>query len=207
MGVFSGSITYKKYQVVGELPEGFRDTYLEAIGRRVHREIDPSSEDELSAGWVAVGDLLDTEPSFDRVFFTDRLCLTLRLDTLRIPAATRKIYLTKAEVEYKEATNKERLSKADREEVKDMVTKQLRKRALPTIKGFDMVWDLNEKVVRFWSQSRGVCEIFEEVFHETFEMRIIPRTPFIAIGEIGLDDEMETKVLGLDPADFVGITE
>jgi len=208
MGVFSGPITYRKYKVVGELDEGFQDGFMESILKNRHKEIDPQTEDELRVGWVGIADLLADEPVYDKVFFSDKVFLTMRMDTLRLPAATLRVYLTQAEEEFREATGKERLSKADREEVRDMITKQLRKRAIPGIKGFDMVWDLTEMSVRFWSLSKSPCEEFEHLFTETFGFRLIPRTPFTAIDEkIGLSEEVATKALSLDPADFVGIQE
>lgn len=208
MGVFTGPITYRKYKVVGELVAGFRELFMESILKNKHQDIDPQTEDEMKVGWVGVGDLLDTEPVFDRVFYTDKILLTMRMDTLRLPAGTLRVFLTQAEEEFREATGKERLSKADRDEVRDMITKQLRKRAIPGIKGFDMVWDLNEESVRFWSLSKAPCEEFENLFTDTFGHRLIPRTPYTAIDEsIGLSEEVALKALNLDPADFVGITE
>ena len=208
MGVFSGPITYRKYRVVGELEGSFQEGFMEAILKNRHKDIDPQSEDELRVGWVQIGDLLADEPVFDKVFYAGKLFLTMRMDTLRLPAASLRVYLTQAEEEFREATGKERLSKADREEVRDMVTKQLRKRAIPGIKGFDMVWDFENKSVRFWSLSKAPCEEFEHLFTETFGFRLIPRTPFTAIDEsIGLSDDVATAALGLEPADFVGIQE
>ena len=205
MGVFTGTITYRKYRVVGDLESDFQEKAMEAIHKNRHTEIDPSSEDEMKVGWVGIGDLLQTEPLYDRTFFAGKVFLTMRMDTLKLPAATLKVYLTQAETEFMEATGKERLSKADKEEVRDLITKQLRKRAIPGIKGFDMVWDLEDESVRFWSQSKGPCDEFEHLFAETFGLRLIPRTPFTAIEKkIGLSEEMANDALKLQPADFIG---
>lgn len=206
MGVFAGSITYRKYKVEGTPEAGYQESFMESILKNRHQDIDPASEDELRVGWVQIGDLLAAEPAYDRVFFAGKVFLTMRMDTLKLPAASLKVFLTQAEEEFREATGKERLSKGDKEEVRDMVTKQLRKRAIPGIKGFDMVWDLENESVRFWSLSKSPCEEFEHLFAETFGFRLIPRTPFTAIEhDAGLSAEVANGTIMLNPSDFAGI--
>ena len=206
MGVFAGPITFRRFRVIGELPPSFRDIYLESIARHVHREIDPASEEERTYGWVCAGDLLDTEFDLNKVLVGDYLLLQLRVDTLKIPPTALKLYLMRAEREYQAATGRERLSKADKEEVKDRVVKALRKRVLPGVKGFDVAWNIQTGIVRLWTHEKTVGDAFQDLFAETFDLRLVPRTPYTCIDELSFDEGAADGLLELDPADLVGVT-
>ncbi|NUN14668.1 MAG: recombination-associated protein RdgC [Myxococcales bacterium] len=204
MGVFAGSITYRRYRVVGDLPEDYRNRFFEAIQKRIFREIDISSDEERTFGWVGVGDVLDLDLTMEKIFFGSNILLTLRTDTLKVPGAALKLVLRQAEKEFMTDTKKERLSKQDKEEIKEHVIKTLRKRLLPSVKGIDMVWDVSTATVRFWSHNKTMGDLFTEVFFDTFGLRLVPRTPYTAMADVGLSDEMSDRALKLDPADFVG---
>ena len=97
MGVRSGSLTYRRYRVVGDLPEQLHATFLDAITQRVHREIDLGGDQERSFGWTSPEDLLELEIVHDQIFLADMLSLTFRVDTLRIPADAMKLHVRRAE--------------------------------------------------------------------------------------------------------------
>lgn len=206
MGVFSGPITFRRFQVTGDLPEGFRDQFVEAIARRAHREVDPNSEDERSWGWVCAGDILDTDFVHDKLLVGNYYLLQLRVDTLKVPAGALKIYLIRAENEFKQAMNREKLTKADKEDVKDRVVKALRKRVLPVIKGYDVAWNIQTGVVRLWTHDKTVGDLFQELFVDTFGLRLVPRTPFTTLELLDVPEGAQDDVLKLAPAELVGVT-
>lgn len=207
MGVFSGPITFRRFQVVGDLPDGFRDLFMEAIAGRAHREIDPASEDERSWGWVCAGDILDTDFVHDKLLVGDYYLLQLRVDSLKIPPTALKIYLLRAEKEFREAMGREKLTKADKEDVKDRVVKALRKRVLPGIKGFDMAWNIQTGVVRLWTHDKTVGDLFQELFVDTFGLRIIPRTAFTALEWLDVPEGSQDEALKQAQSDFVGASD
>lgn len=204
MGVFAGSITYRRYRVIGELPDDYRNRFFEMIQKRIFREIEISSDEERTFGWVGIGDVLDLDLTMEKIFLGSNLMLTFRTDTLKVPGAALKLVLRQAEKEFMADTKKERLSKQDKEEIKEHVVKTLRKRLLPSVKGIDMVWDLSTATVRFWSHNKTIGEFFTELFFDTFGLRLVPRSPYTALVDIGISEEMADKALKLDPADFVG---
>lgn len=207
MGVYSGPITFRRFQVIGDLPDGFRDQYLDAIARRAHREIDPASEDERSWGWVCVGDILDLDFIHDKLLVGDYYLLQLRVDTLKIPPTALKIHLQHAEREFKKALGREKLTKADKEDVRDRVVKALRKRVLPGVKGFDVAWNIKTGVVRLWTHDKTVGDLFQELFIDTFGLRIVARTAFTALEWLDVPAGSQDEALKQPEADFVGITE
>ena len=205
MGLHSGPITYRRYQVAGDLPHGFREKFLEAIQKRAHREIDVYSDEDRTCGWTVIGDILDTSLPFDRIFLTENILLGFRVDTLRIPANLLKLYVRKAEQEFLEQMAREKLSKADKDEVKDHVTKSLRKRALPAVHGIDVVWNIETGVVRFWSHNKTVSALFMELFQDTFDLRLQDRTPYTALTMMSSPGEILEAVMDSTPSDFVGV--
>ena len=60
------------------------------------KDIDPTSDRDESMGWVTLEDPFDTEFDLNKVFFTDYVVMTLRIDRIRIPAAIFKLHLQKA---------------------------------------------------------------------------------------------------------------
>jgi hypothetical protein len=207
MGIRSGVLTFRRYRVVGDLPDQLHSTFLEEISSRVHREIDLGGDQERSFGWTSPEDLLEPTIVHDQIFLADMLSLTFRVDTLRIPGDAMKIYVRRAEQERAAKLGKEKLSRTERDEVKFDVQRELRRRVLPSVKGYDFVWNLSTGVARFWTQNKTVCGLFEDFFRDTFGLRLVPRTPYTAIAEIGMDDAALERVLELDPADFVGVGE
>ena len=160
--------------MVGDFESDFQEKAMEAIHKNRHTEIDPSSEDEMKVDG-SVSETCCKQNLCTTVHFLRARCVLY--DANGYAEASRshlKVYLTQAETEFMEATGKERLSKADKEEVRDLITKQLREASDSGIKGFDMVWDLEDESVRFWSQSKGPCDEFEHLFAETFGLRLIP---------------------------------
>lgn len=202
VGLLSGSITYRRFRVIGELPENYRELYLQAISDRVHKEIEVESDDERSLGWVCAGDLLDTDITMEKLFVGDTLALTLRVDSLKVPASALSLYSKRAEKEFGAATGKEKLSKRDKEEVRDRVVKQLRKRLLPSVKGFDFAWSTAEGVLRLWTHNKTLTDEFMGLFQDTFGMKLVPRTPYTALLEIEDGEQAAERALLLEPADF-----
>ena len=205
MGALSGTLTYKQYRVEGDLPEGFRDKFVEALQRDGFREINIDGDDDRSIGWVTVENLLDAQFSTEKLLFTHYLCVALREDVVKVPANTLKVYLQKEEIEVKKRLDREKLTKSERDELRELVQAKLRRKALPSIRTFDVVWDLNTRSLWFWSQNRGLCDNFEELFENTFGMSLVPYNTYCGLEEAGLSERDLERVVALEPADFVGV--
>jgi DNA recombination-dependent growth factor C len=202
VGLFNGSITYRRFRVVGDIPDNFRQVFLDAVKGRAHEEIRPEGEDEKALGWVCAGDLLDHDYTLEKLFVGDTLVLTFRIDTLRVPSSALGLYMKQAEREFKVAMGREKLSKRDREEIKDRMMKTLRKRVIPQVKGIDLAWSVTEGVLRLWTHNKTVTDDFLGLFQDTFGLRAIPRTPYTAISEVGLPEELLERAVTLEAADF-----
>jgi hypothetical protein len=203
MGAFNGTLTYKQYYVEGDLPAGFRDKFLASLNAYAFRDINLDAGEEKMVGWVTVTDILDADFRVDKFIFNQYLCVSLREDAIKVPASTLKVYIQKEETAKKQELKRDKLSKFERDELRDMVKISLRKKTLPTIKSYDVVWNLDARTVWFWTHNRTLCEVFEELFEKTFELRLVPHNTYCALEFAGLPQKVLDRAVELEPADLV----
>lgn len=203
MGALQGTLTYKVFFVEGDLPSDLKGTFLAGIKHRAFFPLTPEDEDEERIGWVPVDRPLDTEFTADKVFFNDFVNLSLRHDKFVIPSQLLKAHAADAERAYKAQNDKKKLSKFERDDIKDMVRRQLKEQSLPRMKTIDMSWELSQMRVRFWSQSSKMCEIFQGYFEDTFGLRLIPSNPYTLAMQLGIGKERIEKLADVEPSQFV----
>ena len=68
-----------KLSVRGELPEDFRDTFIEHIRLRAFEPLSPDEDIEERMGWCVVASPLNVELGHENVFFNSYLNLGLRI--------------------------------------------------------------------------------------------------------------------------------
>ena len=203
MGALQGTLTYKLFYVEGELPSDLKGTFLAGIKHRAFFPLTPEDEDEERIGWVPIDRPLETEFTADKVFFNDFVNLSLRHDKYVVPSQLLKAHAGEAERAYKAQNEKKKLSKFERDDIKDMVRRQLKEQSLPRMKTIDMSWELSEMRVRFWNQSTKMCEIFQGYFEDTFGLRIVPANPYTHAMNLGLDNVQVERLAAVEPSQFV----
>ncbi len=200
MGALAGTLTMACYYVQGEIPKDFKTAYVEGLRKHRFQDINLDLENEEALGWVTVEDPFNTEFELNNVLWGSYLIATLRHDTIRLPATAFKFHLKKAVLEHCKKTGKEKLSKAEVEEVRDRLEKQLKKKVLPNIKTYDVVWNMDRGVVWVWSTNKKVNEQFLDLFQETFGLQPNEKNPYSLMEQVGFDEEQLEKVLDLEPA-------
>jgi DNA recombination-dependent growth factor C len=197
MGLFKGAVSYRRFRLMGELPTDYPPQFLAAVNKRAFRPIEGATDEERSVGWVHIHDPLDTDFVGEKLFFEDQMLLALRIDQKRVPAKVLAAYVQKAEREYMQTNNRESLSRSERRNLRDLVRNDLLARVLPSLATFDAAVNLTEREVRFWSLTRSTCELFQELFEETFGMNLMP------MGAFGLASKLLTPT-ELDKLDLIG---
>ncbi len=199
-GVLKGSITFLKFKVEGELPDDVRQKYMARIRTRAFRPLTPEDEDDVSVGWVPIERPFDDEVVFrtDGVFFGEYLNLGLRLDRWKFPAPLVKARMAAAERAWKQKTGKERISKAEKTELRDLVMRKLRREGVPVTTGFDFSWNMTTGELRFFGRSKNVVEHFYELFEKTFSLRLIPSAPY-TIGLSVLSKDLHKALATVEP--------
>jgi DNA recombination-dependent growth factor C len=202
MGARKGSISYSLFHVDGEPPTDFREAYLDQIREFSFRALTPDSEEDASHGWSVLDDLLSAEFSRDNVFLGEYLCLGMRTDRWSLPGALLRAHVDRRVVEVKAEHSKAKLFRSEKIAIREEVTRQLKRKTLPSAAVVDMVWTLDRKEVRFWSQSSRALELFESLFESTFGLRLVPDNPYIAALNCGLSDTMVGRLGTVEQASF-----
>lgn len=203
MGAFTGTLSYKLFFVQGDLPDDWKTLFLHGIQRWTFRPLTPEDEDEESLGWVPIQRPLQADISYEDFIFNDFINLGFRRDRWSLPNALLRARTEEAEREYKIANEKQKLSKFERDDIKDMVRTQLKNQTIPRMKVIDMSWELSTMRVRFWSQSSTVIELFQEFFEDTFELKLLPANPYIHGLQLDLDDVRLERLATSEPSNFL----
>ena len=75
--------------------------------------------------------------------------------------------------------NKERINRYEVAEIKERIRLQMKKKTLPITKSVDVVWHLDEGVVRFFSTAQKAITEFVDLFEETFQLKLNPHGPYL----------------------------
>ena len=202
MGALKGSISYTLYYVEGTLEPGFVDAFMERIEEFRFRELTPESEDDMTFGWCRIDDMLRADIDRTGAFRGGYLTLGMRVDRWSLPGALLKARIAERQQQVMTEFSKAKLSRMEKERVRETVTREMKGQTLPSASMVDMVWQLDEGRVRFWSQSNTRREQFEELFESTFGMRLQPSGPYIAAVNCGLTDEATGRLADVEQAAF-----
>jgi recombination associated protein RdgC len=204
MPALSGSLTYARLFVEGTLPDDFRERFGAAIQLRAMRPLEADDEALERSGWCAIGDPFELDLGYERVFYNDYVNLGLRTDRWSIPAALVRTHLKEAEAAYLEKKKRQRLSKHERAELKELVLRQLRKQSVPSVRAVDFSWSLGEGIVRFFSHAQRPTATLVDLFGKTFSgLKLVPEAPYTLASRLGLSTEEEAAWDRLEPTDFI----
>ena len=189
MGLMKGPITYRKFYVRGALAESPHKKYLERIRARGFKPLTPE-DDAAAVGWVPVERPYDDEVSFraESVFFGGYLALAIRIDRWKFPTSVVKSKMAAAERAYKQKTGKERISRAEKAELREAIDRKLRREGLPTSSTADVSFNLSTMELRLFGRGGLVAEHFHELFEKTFQLRLLPAGAFVTGTALGVAD-------------------
>ncbi|MFO0672426.1 MAG: hypothetical protein U0235_22920 [Polyangiaceae bacterium] len=189
MSIFRGSLTYARFFVEGEVPDDFRDRFMRSIRHRIQKPLEPEDEDLERTGWCLVGDAAGLELAYPDVFWNEYLNLGVRTDRWAIPGSLLRAKMREAQTAYLEKHGRERLSRKEKTELKDLVSKRLRQKLTPATRLVDFSWSLGEGIVRFFSHSPKAAVGMSELFHRTFGsygLRLVPESPYTLASRLAL---------------------
>ena len=86
MGFLSGSASFVRFSVEGELPENALDFIADRVIAFSFRDIDDTF-DEYSIGWVSVLNMFDSQFKYASYAAGDYITLTLRVDERKVSPA------------------------------------------------------------------------------------------------------------------------
>jgi DNA recombination-dependent growth factor C len=135
-----------------------------------------------------LGEPLDVELDRSRVFLDGFVNLGLRTDRWAIPSAVFKTRLREVETQERARKGRDRLGRNEKAEIKELVTRELRKKVLPVVRSVDLSWSLEERVVRFFSHSKKSTGAMLALFEKTFGFDLVAESPYTQGRRLGLSD-------------------
>jgi recombination associated protein RdgC len=175
MGALKGSISVRRYAVLDPLPADPRQKMTRGIRSHAFLPLDPAAEPDRSIGWVSILDSADADLRADKLFFVapggEHLRLALRIDVLKPPTSEVRRQL-QSKLAAHEAEHGRPATRREKGLFKDEIVRLLRKRAFPRVRVTDVVWDLDQRRLYFWSQSKSTNEAFVDLFVKSFGLRL-----------------------------------
>jgi hypothetical protein len=200
-------MSYLRFVALGELPEELESAWAKALGDHAFEDIDPGGDAPRSFGWVAFDDALSGQ--FEAAGLIGRggiVLLRMRVDTLRVPAATLKAYVEHAIVEqgklveHGKLKGGVRLSRAERAMITIDVRKQLRRRSLPKMQLIEAAWNISTGELRVLTTSKTVAALFVDLFERTFSLTLRIVGPKTVLWLRGVEQEEIEALEALEPA-------
>lgn len=204
MSLFRGSLTYVRFFVKGDLPDDFREGFMRKIRLRAMKPLAADDEDLERSGWSKAGDPHALDLSYDDVFANEFLNLGFRTDRWVLPGPAVKTRLREAESAYLQKKGRERITRRERAELKELVVRRMRREMSPRVSLVDMSWSIGEGVVRFFAHAPKPGAKMSELFHKTFAgLTLVPEAPYTLAERVGLTkaegdawDDLEITLLG-----------
>ncbi len=175
MGLLKGSLTFSRYRTPDKLPRNFREFVDRQIKLNAFRD-GSLGADEKNSGWTSMENILDTKFAQADYLYGDYLAISLRLDRKSVPPSLLKLKMLEAERKFLSA--RKRLSKEQRDELKEQIRLELLSKAHPVPSFFDVCWSLSGGWLLFSSLSAGVMEEFEALFKKTFDISLQVYVPW-----------------------------
>lgn len=197
MGFLRGTASFVRFSVEGELPENLLDFIADRVASFSFVDID-DNYDEYSIGWVSVLNMFDSDFNYASYINGDYITLTLRVDERKVSSAVVKKFVQKEEERVKLEKQIPKISRSMKVEIKDRVTTELMRKAVPIPAVYDLCWNLSESNVIFFSTNKKALALIEDFFNDSFGLRLKQQIPYV-IGEQLLDDDEQEKLARITP--------
>lgn len=190
MSLLSGKSSISVFTVHGEIsPElDMAQFILERTNALSFKDID-DTYDEYSCGWVSVIDMFNSNII---PVVGDYVIMSVRIDERKVAAAVLKKFVSKEEHRIKEERQIPKLARAAKLEIKERVKLELVRKAKPSPQVFDVVWNLADHTVFFFSTNQKAKAIFEDIFKETFGLMSKQKIPSTICSRFFGDDFMNS---------------
>jgi hypothetical protein len=124
----------------------------------------------------------------------------MRLDRWKFPSTLVKAKMAAAERQWKQKTGKERMSRTEKTELRDLVERKLRRDGVPVTKVVDFTWNTVTGELRFFGRSKVILEHFFELFEKTFSVKLVPSAPYTLGMALGLPKNLEAALARVEPS-------
>jgi len=193
MGFRAGSLTVRRYAVLGEVPESLARTATNSLKRYVFKPIDDSRGEKESFGWVNPRRFLDKSFAWEDLVDGHLAFMALRRDRKSFSPV---LFRARRDERIERIRTEKKIAKISRQQrlaLEEELTVEMLKETSPQSSFSEIVWDLNSNLVLMGAASNTLCERIQEVFEATFDLKLRPMFPALIGGEYiaaqGLEQE------------------
>ena len=201
MGFISGSASFVRFGVEGELPSNTLEFLADRIASFSFRDIDDSL-DEYSIGWVSVMNMFDAGFRYASFLNGDYVTLTLRIDERKVSPAILKKYVQKEEERIKVEKQIPKIGRTLKAEIKERVHAELVRKAIPLPAVYDLCWNLSESTLLFFTTNKKIHAVLEDFFKDCFGLLLVQQIPYVTAEHL-LPDEQVELLAHVNPELFV----
>jgi hypothetical protein len=177
MGFISGSAQFVRFTLEGNLPDNPLEFISERIAAFSFRDID-NSLDEYSVGWVSVVNMFDAGFDYASHINGDYVVLSLRMDERKVSPVVLKKFVQKEEERIKKEKQVPHLSRALKTEIKERVRSELTAKAMPVPTVYDLVWNLSDSTLFFFTTNQKAHTLLEDFFNDCFGVLLELQIPW-----------------------------
>ena len=200
MGILKGGLSVRRYHVQGELPDSWRDTFIDALQNNAFREPLTETRKDASMGWVQIHNLLDHDfADINRWLYNQYAVFALRIDKKVLPAKLFKAHFEKRQAEWCKANNRDRCPPGAREELKELLEFEMLQKTLPRVQLFELAWNTTEGWLIFHNDSEVPNDTFRKHFYKTFGFRLMPWLP---IDELSQESGLGEQLMSMGASDL-----
>ncbi len=201
MGLVSGSASFVRFGVNGELPENSWDFIADRVASFSFVDID-ESYDEYSIGWVSVLNMFDAGFRYGSYGVGDYVVLSLRIDERKVSPVLLKKFVLKEEERVKQEKQIPRIPRSMKVEIKERVSTELIRKSAPVPAVYDLCWNLSDGIVLFFTTNKKAHVLLEDFFKESFGLLLKQQIPYI-VAEHLLNDVQHQGLESLRPDTFI----
>jgi DNA recombination-dependent growth factor C len=201
MSFISGSVSFIRFGVEGDLPENVYDFIDDRIRSFSFRDIDDST-DEYSIGWVSVANMFDMDFRYASYLNGDYVTLAMRIDERKVSPAVLKKFVQKEEERVKIEKQIPKISRTLKAEIKERVRSELTRKAIPIPAVYDLCWSLSESNIICFTTNKKIHAILEDFFKDCFGLTIVQQIPYIIAEHLVSEDEV-ARLATITPDIFV----
>ena len=177
MGFASGSVSFRRFAVVGKSPTSIDQPLLDTLAAGAMKPGEFGVPEEEEYGWGGGRHVLDTHFGFEHNAFADCLHFALRIDTNKVPGELKKAYQIMEEEAVAAGNPSGFISKNQKKDVKDTIRRKmedgLRSGKFRRSKLLPVLWDLPNSML-YCTASGSSFEKLGELFERTFELKLMP---------------------------------
>jgi len=177
MGILSSAVSITRYKVEGKLEEPVLETISEELEKNSVLEIDDDVS-EKAVGWTSFESPFNPDFGGSSFDFGSYLVFSLRIDRKTIPSKVLKKYCALEYAKRLAESGRAYLSKNEKQSIKEHVSNLLNLRIPATPNVYDLLWNLEDSRLLFFSNLKAANEELETLFSTSFKLTLIRLFPY-----------------------------